>query len=300
MSKIQNTTFKILALGLLAAALVSFMPTAARADVCVCGPGNITPDSSCPAATTAGFDCISVLGECTCQAGAFSASDASKCGGAGIVETYKLPKGTAYSATCSYKITAPAEAPAAGGSSGNTCPTCVCNSKTSKGEAIVITKATDQKSCDTACSEYPIKGGVCSGAAAPGGTPAAGGSSSAKPECFVGPDYKAPGGLLAGVSDSCGRCGNCQLTDFFVVGNNVFRLLIGLSGSFALLMVIYGGFMWLTSGGSSERIEKGKKVLVGAVIGLIIVFGAYTVVELILAAAGVKGVPALLNRPFGR
>ena len=61
------------------------------------------------------------------------------------------------------------------------------------------------------------------------------------------------------------------------------RLLIGrviqgalaVSGSIALLMFLYGGIMWLTSGGNEERITKGKKVLIWAVFGIIIITSAY-------------------------
>jgi|GEM_PF-6244331 len=111
---------------------------------------------------------------------------------------------------------------------------------------------------------------------------------------------RAQGGLLSGVSPLCGSAGSCQLSDFFVVGNNVVKLILGLSGSVMLLMVIYGGFMWLTSGGSADRIEKGKKILVGSAVGLIIVFGAYTLIQFILGAIGVANVAEIFKRPFGK
>lgn len=110
--------------------------------------------------------------------------------------------------------------------------------------------------------------------------------------------YKPLGGLLTGVSAECGACGQCQVADFFIVGNTVIELLLGLSGSVMLIMIVYGGFLWLTSGGNSSQIDKGKKVLVGAFIGLVIVFVAYTAVEFILAALGVPNVAEVFQRPF--
>ncbi|HTK05179.1 MAG TPA: pilin [Candidatus Eisenbacteria bacterium] len=50
---------------------------------------------------------------------------------------------------------------------------------------------------------------------------------------------------------------------------------LGLSGSFALLMFVYGSFTWITSGGSADKIARGKKIFVWAVIGLIVIFGSY-------------------------
>lgn len=110
--------------------------------------------------------------------------------------------------------------------------------------------------------------------------------------------YEKLGGLLSGISDECGACGQCQIRDFFIVGNTITKLILGLSGSIMLLMVIYGGFLWLTSSGNANLVDKGKKVLIGAVIGLIIVFGAYTATQFILGAIGVTNVSEVFSRPF--
>ena len=65
-----------------------------------------------------------------------------------------------------------------------------------------------------------------------------------------------------------------------------------------LLMVIYGGFLFLTSSGNSEQIGKAKKVLTGALIGLLIVFVAYAAIEFLLGALGVPNVADVFSRPF--
>lgn len=71
----------------------------------------------------------------------------------------------------------------------------------------------------------------------------------------------------------------CGLPELVQVGINLAKIILALSGSLALLMFIYGGFTWLTAAGSSERVDKGKKILTGAVIGLIIIFGAVTIIN---------------------
>jgi len=58
---------------------------------------------------------------------------------------------------------------------------------------------------------------------------------------------------------------------------------LGVVGSLALIMFIYGGFTWMTAAGSSEKVTKGKDILVWAVIGLIVIFMSYAFVRLILA-----------------
>ena len=114
--------------------------------------------------------------------------------------------------------------------------------------------------------------------------------------------YKASDdhGLLNGILPECAVCGQCGIADFMIVGDTIVKLLLGLSGSIMLLMIVYGGFLWLTSGGASGQVDKGKKVVVGAVIGLFIVFAAYIAVQFILEAMGVTGAATIFSIPFKR
>ena len=59
---------------------------------------------------------------------------------------------------------------------------------------------------------------------------------------------------------------------------------LGIVGTLAFLMFIWGGFNWLVSGGSAERIEKGKNAMVYASIGIVIVFASYALVRFVLSA----------------
>lgn len=77
-----------------------------------------------------------------------------------------------------------------------------------------------------------------------------------------------------------GKQGACSLTDFGTLLARIADLILGISGSLALAFFVYGGFIWLTSSGNKERVAKGKNVLLAATIGLVIVFIAYTAVEL--------------------
>lgn len=82
--------------------------------------------------------------------------------------------------------------------------------------------------------------------------------------------------------------GRCHLNDIVQTFVNFMRLLLGFVGSAVLVFFVYGGFVWLTSGGSSEKIKKGKDVVINSIIGLIIVFGAFTIVQLISDSLGAE------------
>ena len=60
---------------------------------------------------------------------------------------------------------------------------------------------------------------------------------------------------------------------------------LGIVGSIALAMFIYGGFTWMTAAGNSEKVQKGKDVLIWATLGLVIIFSAYALVNFVIQKA---------------
>lgn len=57
------------------------------------------------------------------------------------------------------------------------------------------------------------------------------------------------------------------------------NMIIGLSGSLALLAFIYGGFLWITAFGNADNVKKGKETIVWAAIGVIFLFASYTLLS---------------------
>jgi hypothetical protein len=78
------------------------------------------------------------------------------------------------------------------------------------------------------------------------------------------------------------------ITDPNVLIGKVIRATLGLVGSLALVMFIYGGFVWMTGGGNSEKVTKGKNIIIWATIGLIVIFSAYALVKFVLTGLGVE------------
>jgi hypothetical protein len=67
---------------------------------------------------------------------------------------------------------------------------------------------------------------------------------------------------------------------------SIIKAILGIVGALALLMFVYGGFVWLTSGGSADKIKKGKDIIVWATIGLIVIFASYALVSFVIRAIG--------------
>jgi len=82
--------------------------------------------------------------------------------------------------------------------------------------------------------------------------------------------------------------GDYTLDDILGIAIGASRWILGIVGSLALIMFIYGGFMFLISAGSSEKIGQAQKIIVAAVIGLLIVFASYLIIKFVLQSLGLN------------
>lgn len=79
------------------------------------------------------------------------------------------------------------------------------------------------------------------------------------------------------------------------VGVFVGRLIqavLSLLGIIVLVFLIYGGYLWLMSGGNEQTLRKAKDILINAAIGLIIVLAAFAITTFI-----VEGISKAVSSP---
>ena len=90
-----------------------------------------------------------------------------------------------------------------------------------------------------------------------------------------------------------GRFTGLGSQDIRITIMKIIRIVLGFVGIIAILIILYGGFVWLTSGGNAEKVETAKRILRNAVIGLIIIFSAFAIVSFIISqletALGIGG-----------
>ena len=70
---------------------------------------------------------------------------------------------------------------------------------------------------------------------------------------------------------------NTDATSFEVYVGVITRTALSLLGIIFLLLMVYGGYLWMTDRGNTDQVEKAKKLISAAIIGLIIVVGAYVI-----------------------
>lgn len=57
----------------------------------------------------------------------------------------------------------------------------------------------------------------------------------------------------------------------------VVNWILGLLGIILTLLILYAGYLWFSARGNEEQVIKARGILINAIIGLVIVFGAYAI-----------------------
>lgn len=64
----------------------------------------------------------------------------------------------------------------------------------------------------------------------------------------------------------------------------IINFFLGFLGLLAVVMIIYGGFLYVSSAGNEENVGKAKKILIYAAIGIILIIASFALVNTILTA----------------
>jgi hypothetical protein len=106
-------------------------------------------------------------------------------------------------------------------------------------------------------------------------------SANAQAACSDG----ASGGAQAGINCARGEGTPGQLFDGpDSIFTTIVNVLLFLIGAISVIMLIYGGIRYTTSGGNSASVTAAKNTIMYAIIGLIIAFLAFAVVNWVLGA----------------
>lgn len=68
----------------------------------------------------------------------------------------------------------------------------------------------------------------------------------------------------------------------------VLSLLIGIAVIIALFFLVYGGIKWILSGGDKAGVEGARNMIVAAIVGLVIVFLSFLVLNIVGGLFGIS------------
>jgi len=79
-----------------------------------------------------------------------------------------------------------------------------------------------------------------------------------------------------------------QLRDVEVVFGNIVGAVLGLAGIVLFVLLLGGGFKYITAGGDPKAIDGAKKTLTYAILGMVFVASAFLVLQFIQEFTGVN------------
>lgn len=81
----------------------------------------------------------------------------------------------------------------------------------------------------------------------------------------------------------------------------IINILLYFLGSIVIILILWAGFKWMTSAGNADAIKKSRETILNAVIGLIIIFASYAILNFVfdslidISGGGTGGAPATVS-----
>ncbi len=112
---------------------------------------------------------------------------------------------------------------------------------------------------------------------------------------FVGTPHVTHGALVDTFVNQCPadtgvRCSEGSIASIFKL---IINWALAIAFIAAVIMLIYGGFLYITSAGNTDNATKGKTAIVNALIGIVIIVLSYIIVQIVyrfVAGQGTGGV----------
>lgn len=90
-------------------------------------------------------------------------------------------------------------------------------------------------------------------------------------------------GTLANTGAGIYNEGEVPTDDLPVIVGRIINIVLSFLGVVMVIMIIIGGFKYMTAGGEKDGVEAGKKYLTNAIVGLIIILAAYGITNFVVS-----------------
>jgi len=79
-----------------------------------------------------------------------------------------------------------------------------------------------------------------------------------------------------------GLGGSLSSGDPRLIVGRIIQIALSFIGAIAIIMIMYAGFLWMTSGGEEEKVSQAKAILRNGVIGLVIILSSWAIATFII------------------
>lgn len=73
-----------------------------------------------------------------------------------------------------------------------------------------------------------------------------------------------------------------EANDPRVIAARIINIFLGLIGIILVVLILYAGFLWMTSGGDAEKIERAKAYIRNSIIGLVIILSSWAIATFVI------------------
>jgi hypothetical protein len=63
---------------------------------------------------------------------------------------------------------------------------------------------------------------------------------------------------------------------------SVIRVILGFLGIVAVVIILLGGFKWMTAGGNKDKVSEARKLIISGVVGLVIIMAAFGIAQFVI------------------
>ena len=74
--------------------------------------------------------------------------------------------------------------------------------------------------------------------------------------------------------------------DLRTTASKIINVSLSLLGIVAVVVVLIGGFKWMTSGGSEDKVGEARKLIFSGIVGLAIILSAWVITRFVINALG--------------
>lgn len=63
---------------------------------------------------------------------------------------------------------------------------------------------------------------------------------------------------------------------------NVINVILGFLGIVAVIIILLGGFKWMTAAGAEDKVDEARKLITAGIVGLVIVMSAFGIATFVI------------------
>jgi hypothetical protein len=63
---------------------------------------------------------------------------------------------------------------------------------------------------------------------------------------------------------------------------NIINIVLGFLGIVAVIIILAGGFKWMTAGGNEDKVAESRQMVIQGIIGLVVIFAAWAIASFVI------------------